>query len=342
MRSLLVAFVFSLVGASPAFGIALDTSLKGTPPSGSLFVVQDGGTNRACPLGSVIAGIRHDQGELLCLRIDTERFELGEQELDGPAGAGRRLPLSQWPDTATSAQRTVGYSGPSLHWCGAGRAMQAYNAGINTFSCQTLTARSNAEPPAPLLAMRIDASPQLAGPGHRLTVHRYTDRNNRSQTLHACPEGWALMGLHLDGNIFLCGLVYPPAAAVPLSAIDFADPNRAWMQVGAITTGFTGARPLETFTDELRRLRNIGSLCPSGDIVLRDRFGRSVTVTQGARGGVAVANSSAPFVPVSWACGTLPRLTNCPTGTNTFDVAQYQSGLLLMRCLRRTPAAWTP
>lgn len=333
--------------------IALDTSLAANvPPGGQSTVHFRGPGMKQCPGLHALVGIRHDQNTIVCMEIDTNFLAAAWGPVDfvsAPPAAG--LP-QQWPATADPPLRTTtpAYSGPSMHWCGPGAVVVGYDGETNRLTCRLLGPADAARPgPHPLMAVRVDGPANVAGPGHSLTQYPFTDLNGQRSTLHACPAGWAVMGLHLSGNTFLCGLVYPPDASLPVSAIDPRDTTRAWATVGAATTGIFVAsnQASRTFSDRLDALRAQGvsgaNSCSSNatTIELRDRFGRTVNVARGNRAAVALAGGSRNSL-LRWKCGMIQRTVGCPQSSNVLDVAEFSTQGVLMRCLTRTPAPWFP
>ncbi|HQU88377.1 MAG TPA: hypothetical protein PK620_06740 [Denitromonas sp.] len=159
---------------------------------------------------NAIVGIRHDFKWIACSGIRDQgftRFVKGSVEISGPRGpGGRDLPIRQWPATAPENLR-LPYSGPSMHWCGAGKYMIGYTP-PNTFHCRALSLRPGATGAPPLTVLKLDGRPRFNASS--FTTISFDD-SSRGQTelMHACPNGFVLVGMHLDANIFLCGNVAP-------------------------------------------------------------------------------------------------------------------------------------
>ncbi len=149
------------------------------------------GTIRGCPDGFAISGIHGGDNVLLCMRMLRPGYQLSTV---ATPSVGNTATSQFTPAT----QPALGYRGPTFHWCGPNRFMVGIDLQNNTNT---------------LLCSTWSASPPVSG-GLRLVVDQppaHTVRNN----LHACPQGWALVGVHLSQNIFLCGEVVPATAPPP-------------------------------------------------------------------------------------------------------------------------------
>ena len=149
------------------------------------------GTIRGCPDGFAVSGIHAGNNVLLCMRMLRPGYQLSTV---ATPSAGNTATSRFTPAT----QPALGYRGPDFHWCGPNRFM----VGIDLQN-QTNT----------LLCSVWSASPPVSG-GLRLVVDQPPAATQRNG-LHACPQGWALVGVHLEQNIFLCGEVVPATAPPP-------------------------------------------------------------------------------------------------------------------------------
>ena len=159
---------------------------------------------------NAVVGIRHDNRFIACSRIRDPgftRFAKGPIVISAPTGpGGRDLPANQWPATAPENLR-LPYSGPSMHWCGAGKYMIGYTP-PNTFHCRALNLAPRATGTPPLTILRLDGPPGSSV--NTFTTISFPDASlGRTNRMHACPNGFVLVGMNLDANIFLCGNITP-------------------------------------------------------------------------------------------------------------------------------------
>ncbi len=164
---------------------------------------------RAClSLGSdayAVMGLRYDNGFTICIPVLSTYFEVKNIFVSAPRSGGQ-LPARQWPSGADESLRVPGYTGPSMHWCGPNAYMTAYDVPNNTFTCVEIGkelpfARNPSPDPnwQPLSEVYVD------GPGG--TQALYPVPVDGTPT-HVCRDGYVLMGMHQDANIFLCGLLF--------------------------------------------------------------------------------------------------------------------------------------
>lgn len=157
---------------------------------------------------NALVGVRHDYKWIACSRISVARFDRGPIVRSGPRGpGGRGLPLNQWPATAPANLRLT-YSGPSMHWCGAGNYMIGYTP-PNTFHCRALRLKAGATGAQPLTILKLDGPPRFGVTTFTTITYIDSMRGVDSELMHACPDGFVLVGMHLDANIFLCGNIAP-------------------------------------------------------------------------------------------------------------------------------------
>jgi hypothetical protein len=287
--------------------------------------------------GETLAGIRHDRAEILCMQLPegvSMRFLVSSLPLADGA------PRYRWPSSAAPNRRIPGYTGPDMHWCGPDRVVVGYNGQANMLQCAELVSGA-------IDVLRVDG-PLAGGAPHQ---YAYADGAGSRYIMHACPEGWALVGLHLGGNTFLCGLVYRPGPSLAVSDLGPLYSGQPSPQLGSVFRGmFLDWRHVMTpFTDELLQTHfepyvnaQGVSRCtsPTSSVRLRDRFNRDVEIAHGARGAVALRGGSGNTL--LWFCGSVWRSTSCPPAANVADVAGFLPNAVWLRCLRRTPAPWTP
>lgn len=206
MLRLLLIYLFAILPIS----VAAQT-IPGAVPSGvntkvinTLNDVLRGCSPSRVP-NSAIVGIRYDMGFDLCVELDPQYY-LPTESYFRSAGRDGNLPDSQYPSTATGPYRT-NYAGPSMHWCGPGAYLVNYSGENNIFICGELRPRQGTIAPEPPLQTLVADGPAP------FVINQFTvvpfEHNGTRGELHACPEGYIVVGLHLDANVFLCGLIYP-------------------------------------------------------------------------------------------------------------------------------------
>ncbi|MCW3783324.1 hypothetical protein [Defluviimonas salinarum] len=162
---------------------------------------------RPCPFNAnsedyyAVMGIRYDTGYTICIPVQSSWFEVKNVFVSAPREGGK-LPLRQWPDPTYDHLLVPGYSGPSMHWCGPNAYMTAYDVPDNTFTCVEI----GEELPAgrnpgwqPLSEIYVD------GPGGTQAPYPVPAAGTST---HVCRDGYVLIGMHHDANIFLCGLLF--------------------------------------------------------------------------------------------------------------------------------------
>lgn len=194
--------------AGLALGLAVTASVCDAAPAIVNEIVNRGATKtyrlgvRACPVGHAMSGLHAANDELLCLRMQRTGYTLGAPVKDAGMTAtnqypgGRYAPMAVQTSGGTLLQQ---FQGPEFHFCGDRRVMVGIDPGANTFLCSEWTRSGDAGLVGGGLGTVLDLPPGV-------TVRA---------GMHACPPGSAMMGIHVDGNIFLCGTVYdaPPPFA---------------------------------------------------------------------------------------------------------------------------------
>lgn len=147
-----------------------------------------------------VMGIRFDTGFTICIPVLESWFEVKQMFTSSPRPGGQ-LPARQWPDPQHDHLLVPGYSGPSMHWCGPNAYMTAYDVPNNTFTCVELGKEKNPNNSnwQPLSVVYVD------GPGGTQAPF---DVPAAGTLTHVCRDGYVLMGMHHDANIFLCGLLF--------------------------------------------------------------------------------------------------------------------------------------
>lgn len=140
----------------------------------------------ACPDGFAVSGIHADNDVLLCMRMLRPGYQLS-------SAAALSVGITSTNQFTRTTRPALGYTGPNLHWCGPNRFMVGIDLknNTNTLLCSAWAASPPVAGGAPPLLLVVDQPPSA------------TQRNG----LHACPQGWAVMGAHIGRNIFVCGKV---------------------------------------------------------------------------------------------------------------------------------------
>lgn len=149
------------------------------------------GNIRGCPDGFAVSGIHGGDNVLLCMRMLRPGYQLSTVATPSVGNTAASL-------YGPTTQPAVGHTGTPFPWCGPNRFMVGIDLqnNPNTLLCSTW---SGSPPVSGGLRLRLDKPPA------------HTVRNN----LHACPQGWALVGADINQNIFLCGEAVPATAPPP-------------------------------------------------------------------------------------------------------------------------------
>lgn len=200
----------------------------GRPIPSTFAPARDDDINRArfCPrdefdssdgerlLAFAMMGVRHDRRMVECLPLHTDYFTIGERVRDSVPDPISGLGPA-WRPEINPAQSGVRFD-LGLHRCGPGEFMTYYNAGRNIFGCRTLEPtdlyRETFPGTVPLAELIVDGRAPDVQPEH-FTTRPYDlvggGTGPASDDMHACHDGYVMVGFHFLNNVLLCGLVFP-------------------------------------------------------------------------------------------------------------------------------------
>ena len=201
---------------------------EGRPTPSTFAPVRDDDINRArfCPEDQLVdagrnitfhyamMGVRHDRLMVECLPLSSLYFIVGERVRDSIPDPISGLGPA-WNPEIDPAQPGVSFN-LGMHRCGPGEFMTYYNAGRNVFGCRTLEPtelyRETFPGTVPLAELVVDGRAPEVSPEHfrtrpykRVAGGLEPDRG----FMHACHDGYVMVGFHFLNNVFLCGLVFP-------------------------------------------------------------------------------------------------------------------------------------